>query len=417
MRNRLTARIGLTAMVMALFALPSFYVTATAADAPAAPTVTAKLAKPLKAAQEAMAAKNWDAALAAIKEAQAVQVEKSAYDNYVMNAWLSVIYQQKQDVPNEIAALQAASESQYASGEQQKVWLKAIVGLYFQQKDYAKVVEAGQNALRRIPNDTDLLTSIADAQNRLGKFKEAAATIQQVIEHQDKPDEKLLAFQWNCYSKASDDAGAARVIEKLVAYYPKPDYWLNALAPLLRSDIKDAHLQLDVYRFMSEVGVLKRGVDYADMAELALDQGYPGESQGVLEHAFAQNAFTEQRDKDRYQHLLDGAKQRASNDQSMLAAAERDAANGATGDALVQVGAAYLSYGQPEKAVADITKGIAKGMLKNADEANLLLGMAQLKARNNAEAVRAFEKAATSSTPGYARLGKLWALHAGAHNA
>ncbi len=114
------------------------------------------------------------------------------------------------------------------------MWLKAIVGLYFQQKDYAKVVDAGQNALKRLPNDPDILTSIADAQNRLGKFKEAAASIQQVIEHQDKPDEKLLAFQWNCYSKANDDAGAARVIEKLVAYYPKPDYWLNALAPLLR---------------------------------------------------------------------------------------------------------------------------------------------------------------------------------------
>jgi len=414
MRNRLKVRIGLTAMAVALFALPSVYVAATAADAP---TVTAKLAKPLKAAQEAMAAKNWEAALTAIKEAQAVQVEKSAYDNFIMNAWLSVIYQQKQDVPNEIAALQAASESQYASSDQQKAWLRAIVGLYFQQKDYAKVVDAGQNALKRMPNDADILTSIADAQNRLGKFKDAAATIQQVIEHQEKPDEKLLAFQWNCYSKANDDAGAARVIEKLVAYYPKPDYWLNALAPLLRSDIKDAHLQLDVYRFMSEVGVLKRGVDYADMAELALDQGFPGESQGVLEHAFAQNVFTEQRDKDRYQHLLDGAKQRAINDQSTLAAAERDAGNGATGDALVQVGAAYLSYGQAEKAVADISKGIAKGMLKNADEANLLLGMAQLKAKNSTEALRAFEKAAASSTPGYARLGKLWALHAGAHNA
>ncbi|HXN10885.1 MAG TPA: hypothetical protein VN859_06550, partial [Steroidobacteraceae bacterium] len=338
MRNRLKIRIGLAAMVVALFALPSLHVAASAADAPAAPTVTAKLAKPLKAAQEAMAAKNWDAALAAIKEAQAVPVEKSAFDNYIMNAWLSVIYQQKQDVANEILALQIASESQYASAEQQKAWLKAIVGLYFTQKDYAKVVESGQTALKHIPSDPDILTSIADAQNRLGKYKEAAAAIQQVIDRQDKPDEKLLAFQWNCYSKANDDAGAARVIEKLVTYYPKPDYWLNALAPILRSDIKDAHLQLDVYRFMNEVGVLKRSVDYADMAELALDQGFPGESQAALEHAFAQNVFTEQRDKDRYQHLLDGAKQRAVNDQAMLAAAERDAGNAASGDALVQVG-------------------------------------------------------------------------------
>jgi hypothetical protein len=43
--------------------------------------------------------------------------------------------------------------------------------------------------------------------------------------------------------------------------------------------------------------------------------------------------------------------------------------------------------------------------------------MAQLKAKNTAEAVRAFDKVANSGGPDYGRLGKLWALHAGAHGA
>jgi len=364
-----------------------------------------------------MAAKNWDAALTAIKEAQAIPGEKSAFDNYIMNAWLSVIYQQKQDIPDEVTALLSAAQSPYASPAQANTWLKAVMAIQFQQKDYAKVLETADMIIKKGGADADTYTTIADAQSRLGKYKEAAASIQQVIEKQEKPDEKLLAFQWNCYSKANDEVGAGKVIDKLVTYYPKPDYWLNALAPLLKMDIKDAHLQLDLYRFMNEVGVLKRSIDYADMAELALDQGYPGESQAVLEHAFATNVFTEQRDKDRYQHLLDGAKQRAANDLASLPAAEREANNAASGDQLVQIGAAYLSYGQADKAVVDISKGIAKGTLKNPDEANLLLGMAQLKAKNNAEAIRAFEKEASSSTPGYARLGKLWALHAGARSA
>ena len=121
---------------------------------------------------------------------------------------------------------------------------------------------------------------------------------------------------------------------------------------------------------------------------------------------------TEQRDKDRYQHLLDGAKQRAAADQAQLGKAGEPP----TGDATVQLGAAYLSYGQYDKAVATISKGIAKGGLKSTDEANLLLGIAQLRSRNNAEAQRAFDKVAGSSNAGYARLGKLWALHAGAHS-
>ena len=65
---------------------------------------------------------------------------------------------------------------------------------------------------------------------------------------------------------------------------------------------------------------------------------------------------------------------------------------------LVQLGAAYMSYGQYDKAVATSTRD-QKGGLKSVDEANLLLGIAQLRAKNTAEAQQAFDKVATSTTP------------------
>jgi hypothetical protein len=163
---------------------------------------------------------------------------------------------------------------------------------------------------------------------------------------------------------------------------------------------------------MNDVGVLRLPSDYAEMAEIALDAGYPGETQSTLQQAFAKNVFVEQRDKDRYQHLLEGAKQRAASDQAQLSSVEHTAEGAPNGDPLVQLGAAYISYGQNDKAVAAITKGIAKGGLKSPDEANLLLGIAQLRQRNNAAAQQAFDKVASSSNNGYARLGKLWALRA-----
>jgi Tfp pilus assembly protein PilF len=93
-----------------------------------------------------------------------------------------------------------------------------------------------------------------------------------------------------------------------------------------------------------------------------------------------------------------------------MARDEKDAANAATGDAYVQVGAAYLGFGEPEKAVAAISTGIAKGKLKYADESYLLLGMAYERSKNKAEAVRAFGRA--TSDPKYGRLAKLWVLEA-----
>jgi len=385
---------------------------AMAADQPAGPQVSKAVAKPLKAAQEALQGKKLDEALARVREAQGAAGEKSAYDSYVINILLFQIYQQKQDMADAIPVLQSAAQSQYATAEQQKLWLKNIALYYFQQKDYAKALDIADQAVKHGATDLDTLGLIARSQYLSGKYKEAAVTMQDIVSKQEKPDEESLKLLWQFDLKANDDAGAARAVEKLVTYYPKPEYWANALAPLVRMDIKDAHLQLNVYRLMNDVGVLKLPSDYAEMAEIALDAGYPGETQAVLQQAFAKNVFVEQRDKDRYQHLLDGAKQRAASDQAQLTEVERTAEGAPTGSALVQVGAAYISYGQNDKAIAAITKGIAKGGLKSPDEANLLLGLAQLRQKNNAAAQQAFDKVAASSNNGYARLGKLWALRA-----
>ena len=81
-----------------------------------------------------------------------------------------------------------------------------------------------------------------------------------------------------------------------------------------------------------------------------------------------------------------------------------------TGEADVRIGLAYLSYGQLPQALAAIQRGIGKGGLKNPAEAQLLLGIAQLRSGNKAEAVKAFK--AVSGDPTLTRLGNLWALRA-----
>jgi tetratricopeptide (TPR) repeat protein len=408
-RNTMTNRLKIIALCCCLGA--GLSTAAQAADS-SAPQVSKNVVKQLKAANDAVQAKNLDVALEKLKEAQAAPGEKTPYDTFVINALLGPVYVQKQDYADAAPALQIAAESQYATPEQQKAWLRAVQSIYYQQKNWPKVVESGQEALKHGAPEGDTLTLIAQAQFLDNKFKDAAGTMQEVVSKQDRPDEKSLKFLWECYIKTNDDVDAAKVIDKLVTYYPKPDYWLNALAPLLRMDVKDEHLQLNIYRLMSDVGVLKLPTDYTDMAQLAMDQGYPGETVTTLQDAFAKNIYTDQRTKDRNQRLLDGAKKRADADESQLAQSEKDAAAAPTGDAFVQLGQAYESYGRYDKALQALQKGIAKGNLKYADDAQLAMGIAQLKLKNPADAQKNFEKVASSSNMGYARLGKLWDLHA-----
>jgi hypothetical protein len=383
-----------------------------AAEKPKAPTISYELAKPLKAAQDDIKKQDFDGAITELKKAQAEKGKKTDYDNYIIDSMLAMSYYSQKDFKDAAPLLQETATSQYSNPEQSKQWLTAVMGIYYQEKNYPECISVGQELVKRGGAASDVYTTIALSQTALGKNKEAAKTIQQIIDKQSKPEEKLLAFQWNAYLKANDPEDASKVVEQLVKYYPKPDYWLNALSPLLRMNIQDAHLQLDVFRLMNEVGVLTRPGDYSEMAGLALDQGYPGETVAVLQKAFANHVFTDPRDEARYQHLMTGAQQKADSDQKSLPQQAQQAQNASTGDPLVSVGAAYLSYNQPDKAIDLIQQGIAKGNLKYPEQANLLLGVAELHAHKNADARKAFDKVAESSNQGYAHLGKLWALHA-----
>lgn len=392
---------------------------AQAAEKEKAPTISADLAKPLKAAQDDLKNKKFEDAIAKLNEAKATKGKKTEYDNYVIDEMLAVSYYQSQQLAQAAPLLRESALSQFSTPDQTKQFLMAAMGIYYQAlKNYPECIATGEELIKRGIASTDVYTTIALSQQAQGKNKEAAQTVQQIIDKQAKPDEKLLAFQWNSYLKANDPNDAAKVVEQLVKYYPKPDYWLNALSPLLKMQISDAHLQLDVFRLMNEVGVLTRPGDYSEMAGLALDQGFPGETVEILKKAFANNVFTDPRDVARYQHLLAGAQQKADSDQKSLPQQEQQAKSASTGDPLVSVGAAYMTYGQPDKAVELIQEGIQKGNLKFPDQAQLLLGMAELHAKKNADARKAFAEVAKSNNQGYARLGKLWELHVeGSHTA
>jgi hypothetical protein len=404
-RSTLVSVIG-SACAVAAFCLSG---AATAAESKG-PAISAFLAKDLKAAQEAMNKHDYQLEVQKIQSAMALKGKRTPYDEFIMNSWLGVAYTSLHQYAQAAPALEAAAESRYATPAMQKQFLTAVVGIYSQLHQYPKAINAGQNAIRLGAAEPSVYVTVAVSQDNIGQHKAAADTIEKLISKEPKPQEKYLEFQWDAYNKANDHEDAARVIDKLVTYYPKPDYWLNALQPLLKMNINDAHLQLDVYRLMNDVGVLKAN-QYAEMAELAFDAGYPGETVAVLQKAFAQHVFTTPRDIMRYQHLLTGAMQKASQDEASLPAQATKAETEATGDSLVQVGAAYLSYGQADKAAMLISQGIAKGGLKYPEEARLLLGMAQLKSHNVTQAHRTFDKVATSDNEGYAQLGRLWVLH------
>ena len=377
------------------------------------PHVTAALAKTLKAANDALQAKNFPEVLNKTREAEAMS-PRSDYDNYVIHSMQMAAYGAQGNYPAAAAAIESVVESPYLPAANKPQLLRTLMSIYYQQKDYDKTIAFGEKARAAGDTNPDTPLTIAQAYYLTGKYKEAQAGMEAIVAREEqagrKPTEKSLELIWSCAIKTKDDAAAAKAVEKLILHYPKPDYWSNAMAGVLQNKTNDDRLLLMTYRLMFQVGILKKGSDYTEMAQIAVDQGNPGEAQTVLEQAFAKNLYTDAHDKERSQRLLDKVRKSAAEDRATIAKQEKDAAKAPTGDALVQVGAAYLGYGQPDKAIAAISAGIAKGSLKHSDEAYMLLGIAYDRSKNSAEAVRAFNRA--NSDPKYAQLAKLWALEA-----
>jgi tetratricopeptide (TPR) repeat protein len=378
----------------------------------AQPNVTGDFAPDFKEAQEDVKNKKFPDAIAKIKGIQANPKPKSAYDNFVANALLMQAYGGLGDQQNLEGPAEVVVASEYYPASQKATLYRSLASINFQDKNYEKAIEFANKTISMGDNGEDISQMLAGAYYLSNKYKEALAVWQDLVSKSEaagkKPDEKTLKFIWQTAVQLKDDSTQGKVIEKLVADYPKPEYWQYALVSLKTSDVHDDRLLLNIYRLKLEVGVPMAGDEFSELAQIALDQGNPGLAQTAMETAIGKKVFTDPRDQDRAQRLLDLAKKQAATDRTALAKDESDAANAPSGDVLVNVGATYLGFGMNDKAVAAISAGIAKGNLKRPNEDYLLLGIADARMKNSAEAAKAFGK--ISGDPKYVRLAKLWEL-------
>jgi hypothetical protein len=375
-------------------------------------SVSKVVAKPLQAAQAAIKASKWSECISQLRQADAA-AGKTPYDDFAVAELLGFCAIRVNDYGTAARSLEKGLESGFLPQDQVSGRIRALSQVNYQIKNYAKSIEFGNRAIKGGFADADMYTLVAQAYYIQGDYKTSRKFIEDWVSGQEErgqaPREGALQLLLSSCVKLEDDTCTSRTLERLVARYPKDEYWQNLMRSLFRSGGSDKTM-LNVYRLATEVNAMRRGDDYTEMAQLAIEQGMPGEAQAALEAAFEKKFFTDARDVERNQRLLATAKQQSATDRGTLARQEKDAAAAKTGEAELRVGQAYISYGQIPQGLAAVQRGIAKGGLKNPAEAQLVLGIAHLRAGNKAEAVKAFKAVKGDET--LARLGNLWALRA-----
>jgi Tfp pilus assembly protein PilF len=165
-------------------------------------------------------------------------------------------------------------------------------------------------------------------------------------------------------------------------------------------------LRLDTYRLRMATGTMSRANEYVEMAQLALQAGFPGEAEKVVNEGYARNLLGTGANAASHNQLRAQAKRLAASDAASLQQAS--AASARSSDVLATMGWALATSGQADKGIPMIEQAIAKGGLKRVEDTRLRLGVAQYQAGRKDAAAQTFKS--VQGKDGSGALAHLWAL-------
>lgn len=370
-----------------------------------------EVGKPLQQAYELVKAGKGKEALAKVREADAAP-NKTAAESLQIERMRAAAAQRAGDNATAAQALEAVFGK--VGGAEQAQVAEQLASVYAAARDNAKASQWAQKSASLGNTSASLKQLQAYLQGASGDYpaiaKEAAAAVAAAEQAGRRPDEGDLLRLADAQQRTGNAAGQAATLEKLLAHYPKKDYWAVMLGRLPRKSGFSDRFSLDVMRLRLATGTLAKTEDYMEMAQLALQAGLPAEGRAIVDKGFAAGALGSGAEAERHKRLRDLAIKRDDEARTTIAQRAADAAAAKDGNELVQVGYAYVTMGQVDKGLPMIEQGLAKGGLKRPDDARLRLGMALLQAKNRARASQVLRS--VQGSDGAADLARLWALHA-----
>ena len=369
-----------------------------------------EIGRPLQQAGELLKAGKAREALAKVREAEAVS-GRSAAEQLTIDRMKAAAAQRGGD--NATAAQALESVFSKVSGAEQAQTAESLAFTYSQLRDWAKSQQWATRA-QQLGRDSPALRQLVQyLQSQTGDYgaiaRDAAAAVASAEKARQRPDEGDLLRLADAQQRLGNTAGYINTLEKLLAYHPKKDYWSAYLARLTRKSGFAGRLGLDVMRLRLASDTLDNTEEFFEMAQLSLQAGLPAESLRIIDKGFASGALGSGPEAERHQRLKELALKRDAERRASIAKDAAEAANAASGDALVEIGYAYVTMGEVDRGVKMIEQGIAKGNLKRPEDARLRLGMAQLQSpalkAKGLQTLRSLK-----GSDGVAEIGRLWAV-------
>ncbi|MEK9589133.1 MAG: tetratricopeptide repeat protein [Gammaproteobacteria bacterium] len=272
--------------------------------------------------------------------------------------------------------------------------LFTIAQLHFLQENWEKGIDTLNQwmAVTEIPN-TNAYVLLANGYFQLKDYDRSLENIQIAIDREEAAG-KLPKEQWYNLARfihfdRDNYAEALEILEILIMYYPKKQYWVQASH--LYGEQKDEARQLAILEATYEQNLLDKSQDLVLLSQLYLNAEVPYPAAKTLEKGFKDEIVE---DESKNYELAGVAWRQAQEVTKSLPMLEMAASKSEKGELYARLGSVYLDVDKNKEAVTALNKGLKRGGVKRADQARLALGMAYFNLGEFNSARKAFREAA-----------------------
>ncbi|MFC4931923.1 tetratricopeptide repeat protein [Massilia sp. GCM10023247] len=377
-------------------------------------TVRPELAKLFDPAQvqPLVSAKNFTELQNRIAQADALP-NKTPYETYVVTRMKMVHASASGNDAEFMKTAQQVLQSGFEAKEMQPKLVLAMADVSYKAKNYAAAVEQLKRYESMGGDMTTARPLLVRAQYLNKDYASAKTQLLQTVADTEKagkvPSQEDLKLLLSAANETKDNAAYETAVQKMIAYYPSDEMWSEMIrVGVIRKPGFDQNNYLPVLRLQHAVTKKMREDDYVDLAETALRDGFPTEAKNVLDAGYAAGVLGKGANAKAHDSLRSRANKGAADDAKNIATGEASASKSKNGAGLVNLGWAYVTMGQYDKGIGFIQQGIAKGGLKQPDEAKIRLAAAQAKAGRKDEAIKTFESVKAGG--GLSDVARIWAL-------
>lgn len=269
-----------------------------------------------------------------------------------------------------------------------------IAQLYFVQEDWKKGIDSLKEwfLLTEKPPESAYIL-LAQGYYQLKDYNKALSNTETAIQmYKDKgkvPKEQWYNLARFLYFDKNDINNAVAVLEELLTYYPKKQYWVQVSH--MYGEQKKESWQLAAMETAYVQDMLEKGTEQVTMAYLYLNAEVPYKAAKVMDKGIGNESVD---GTSKNYEVMGNAWRQSQEITKAIPAMEVAASKSDSGELYTRLGNVYLDGDQFRKAITAINKGLQRGGVKRPDTARLVLGMAYFNDKQYAKAREAFKAAA-----------------------